>query len=173
MQYKLTELQPPYELSTTQVWSMNDNGEVVGGVSSWDPSDPDPDGGGRAVIWDKNGYPTVLDHSAIGSIAYGINDAGVAVGTRPCFWIADPHAVVWHDGIETDLASQLGAARSVAADANNSGLLVGSCGDSTDASIAFMYESSNGSVTFIDTGPGHNSSAYAVNEQGHVAGIME
>ena len=91
-------------------WGNNDRGQIVGSVGS-------PDGGSTqyAALW-QNGKLTSFKPlpGDVGAIASGINNRGQMVGST---WDSNfnwAHAVIWRDGVMTDL-NTLFASRSLVA----------------------------------------------------------
>lgn len=106
--------------SGTSLYGINDEGAMVG---QYDPAG----GGGWVSFVDENGVLTTLPGL---SIANGINDEGVIVGSIGC--CASQQAVVYENGVYTTLAMPGSAIRSGATGINDAGQIVGFYATSDD-----------------------------------------
>ena len=115
-----------------------------------------------------NGELTTFQNlpGAAGGAIYGVNNAGVAVGTA----IANNRniaAVVFQNGAPTPLPS-LGVAGGVAYDINNAGQIVGSSRTPQDLGRACLWQ--NGQAIDLGTLGGSTSEAVAINDLGMIVG---
>jgi len=95
-------------------WGNNDRGQIVGSVGS-------PDGGSTqyAALW-QNGKLTSFKPlpGDLGAIASGINNRGQMVGSTWDSKFDWAHAVIWQDGVMTDLNTLFASSKLVATMAN-------------------------------------------------------
>jgi probable HAF family extracellular repeat protein len=95
-------------------WGNNDRGQIVGSVGS-------PDGGSTqyAALW-QNGRLTSFKPlpGDVGAIASGINNRGQMVGSTWNSKFDWAHAVIWQDGVMTDLNTMFASSTLVATMAN-------------------------------------------------------
>ena len=147
--------------------AINNNGQAAGGsckfVGFFQPTI-------SAFFWSSG----VITDLGVSGTAYGLNDAGEAVGGsgNPDFE-ASGTAFVWRDGSVTNLGAVLGGSFSRAFDINNNGQVVGLRGMSpaSDRWGSFLYDSRSGSVIDLGAlGGTFRSTATAVNDAGQVAG---
>jgi probable HAF family extracellular repeat protein len=158
----------------SQLYAINDSGVAAGTQGT--PMPPAQGGfyPGRAVTVSAGGTPTLIDNRATpaSSIAYGINDAGVAVGWMTSQPDAPRHAFrSTGSGLE-DLGT-LGGTNSVANDINASGVIVGNAELSSGVTHAFYYsdETMIDLNSLVPAGSGWELlSANAVNNRGEVVG---
>ena len=125
-------------------------------------------GGNRAVIWNAppSSGPIFLDST--GSTAYGVNDAGFAVGLRsglPVIWAPDGN----NGYVATNIGLLPDQEFGLAQDINNDGIVVGynavSADDSTLAFLAFL-RLTNGTVIELAPAEGDTDSiAFAVSNE--------
>lgn len=163
---------PGYENATyIRAMGINDGGQVVGHLS--------PDG--RAVRWDANGEPTLLDGAAPGSYgtgANGINNLGQAVGEDyGAMPDGDVGAIRWEaDGSAASLGEVLGQTtiRSIAYNINDAGQAVGYARllegfDRVDRAVRWEAD---GSATLLGNAPGQAgySLAVGINNAGEAVG---
>lgn len=96
------------------------------------------------------------------SRAHGINEAGLIVGASdiPVAFESESHAVLWQDGILTDLG--LGAAHAI----NDAGWIVG-----TGPGGATLWR--NGVATILGTLGGSRASATGINNSGWIVGTSQ
>lgn len=123
---------------------MNDGGQVVG----YDQ---------RGTLWSTN---SVIDLG--NALAQGINDAGDIVGFR--FAAAGPSAVVWHNGVLTDL-ERYSAAYSI----NGAGDIVGESRSATGQYQATLWNA-QGKSLLGTLGDGEHSVAFDINERDQAVG---
>jgi probable HAF family extracellular repeat protein len=109
------------------------------------------------------------------SVAVGINDNGDVVGASGTCGIPDTgalgvHAVVWRNGLVSNLGGLGGVMNNVAFAINNAGQIVGESDPAGDATTyAVLWQ--NGAMTNLGTLPGDVlSSASDINAQGQVVG---
>jgi len=135
---------------------------------------------GEAMMWASNGTPLNLN-GLIGcgrSVAAGVNDAGVVVGTFSCL---DPDGLethdasfAFHDGVLTQIGD-FGKDTTYINGINNAGQLVGTFGAKPD-SLPKPYHASiwqGGERIDLGTLGGPRSSGWAINAKGHVIGQSE
>jgi len=97
---------------------------------------------------------------------YAINDAGQVTG-----WFASggQHAVLYDNGIATDLGTLPGGTYSYGYSINNSGQVVGLANNASGQSRAVLW--SNGAIVDLGTLPGHTYSvARDINDAGQIVG---
>ena len=102
---------------------------------------------GRAFVWSAGGQMRALGELPGGgwSIAYDINDAGVAVGTGGASGTATPHAVLWLGGTAYDLNSLVdgvpaGVVLTEARGINRSGQVVATGVNADNVSKAYFLD---------------------------------
>jgi YD repeat-containing protein len=146
---------------------INDAGTIIGQSS-------DADGEFHAVRWDSHGHITELGSpDGQGSSPIRINSRGVVIGDMSDGGGTE-HAVRWDArGRFTDLGTLPGGTFSQAAALNDSGEVVGMAETAADANgnmegHAVRWDS-HGHITDLGT-PGIGSQAYAINNEGMVAG---
>lgn len=147
---------------------INNRGQVAGAAESATLVPPCVQGLATPVVWEK-GVPQELPMfpGDLAGVALAINDEGQSAGfTASC---TDGHALLWRNGIATDLGN-LGGTFGVANAINNQGKVVGNSnlrGDTT--SHAFLWE--HGTITDLGTLPGDiGSVALGINNKGQVVG---
>ncbi len=129
------------------------------------------------MVW-ENGTPTPLPDLGVEglSLAWAINDQGQIVGEvlRPDG--ATDHAVLWQNGMITDLKTLPGDFGSLASGISSDGkVVVGSTWDSSfNWSHAFIYQ--NGVMTDLNTLLPASSNLYAtmgnkINDRGQISGM--
>jgi probable HAF family extracellular repeat protein len=167
--------------NNSQVFGINRRGQVVGTAenSTQNPNCIPPQVlDSEAVIWgpkkvEIQELPPLPGDSDAAAVA--INDRGQAAGGSspicgPLSPAGSAHAVLWQDGVVTDLGSFGGVMSNVALAINNRGQVVGASdlpGDTT--SHAFLSE--NGAMTDLGTLPGDFLSvAWGINDEGQVVG---
>jgi hypothetical protein len=159
----------PLDASEGMAFSVNDAGQVVGYTQNFLTRLPRPDGA-HAVMWTQGGTPTTLGMlpGDTQSVAYGINQAGVAVGysqseTGPAT------AVSFSGGQVTSLGKLSGDTDSEAFAVNAAGDAVGySAGPDQFHAAAFCP---GGSVLDLGVGAGDtHSEALAINTAGVAVG---
>ena len=116
---------------------------------------------------------TVRDLGTLGgssSHAYGINSAGVIVGTSSMASTTGRRAFVWKSGRMTALSSLAGG-RSEAFAVNDDGVIVGASTMKSGARRAVRWK--DGKILNLGTLGGRNSEARAINEFGAIVGWSE
>jgi len=154
-------------------YGLNATGDVVGYAF---PSS----GAFQGFLW-KNGVMSNLGHLAdpyyVGtphSVATAVNDSDHAVGwsehTYTANGIAYNRAVLWQNGVITDLGTLPNYLLSVANAINSSGQIVGRVGTSTSGGgdRAILWQS--GALIDLGTLGGTASTAYAINDAGQIVG---
>ena len=141
-------------------FGINNNGQVVGDSYSYYGLDGMNT---NAALW-QNGNMTILSNYF--SEAFDINDKGQIVG---CSYFAngDSHAVLWQNGVMTDLGT-LGGFNSEARAINNKGQIVGFSRMPNNDTHAFIWQ--NGVMTDLGTLGGPDSQAYDINDNGLIVG---
>lgn len=149
------------------VWDVSDSGLAVGHVSSYPWA--------RACIWDQGPQylsPLGQDNSA----AYGVNNAGVIVGSSERTDDQFLHACRWVDGSPAELPVTSEATNSKALAINDEGVSVGSwntwpAGSSSNVNYHACTWDSSGQ--FVDLSlPGERASeAVSINRSGQIAGM--
>jgi probable HAF family extracellular repeat protein len=154
--YSVIDLGTFNNVQSAQAFDVNDAGQVVGVA-----------GGNRAFIW-QNGSKTDLGSLPGGTsaAASGINEASQIVGYSA---VTTPptgrHAVMWSNGVITDLTPDLPANQEANATAiNEAGQVVGQISYST----AFLWQ--GGSRTPLGDLGGGASAATDINDSGVVVG---
>jgi probable HAF family extracellular repeat protein len=146
---------------SARVHAINLSGQVVG--ASGHPHGADT----HAFFWQKSGGIRDLGTLAGGdySIAFGINDSGIVVGTSNTS--TSMHAFTWTSatGLK-DLGTLPGANSSSAFAINNNGQIAGSSG--THAALW-----SGGTIQDLGTLGGPTSEAHGVNNNGAVVGVSD
>jgi probable HAF family extracellular repeat protein len=110
---------------------INDAGQVVG-ASTTAPGQQLYGPGTHAFLWD-DGVMTDLGTLGEGEISFAnaINDAGQIVGSsttspdQPTIYGDGTHAVIWYDGVATDLGAFEAGGFSTAVDINEAGTVIG------------------------------------------------
>jgi probable HAF family extracellular repeat protein len=155
--------------SSSQAFGINNLGEVVGGSTN-------SSGITEAFLW-QNGSMTTLGalpgvvlqkyHSDLSS-ADAINDTGEIVGWSTTAASAQ-HAVLWQNGVISDLGVLSGGSNSTASAINKNGLIVG--GSDTAQGDYHAVQWLNGIISDLGTLAGFaNSRAEAVNASGIIVG---
>jgi probable HAF family extracellular repeat protein len=136
-------------------WDINDAGSVCGAARQDDPPSTQ-----KAFLW-TGGTPTDLgDLGGNASVAYGMNDAGMIVGTAR-FTDTQLRAFVFEGSTMTDLS---GAAGGAAYAVNEDGLIVGTMGGE-----AFMSDGTT-STSLGSLGDPASGTAWGVNDIGIIVG---
>jgi probable HAF family extracellular repeat protein len=141
--------------ANTYATAINNSGDVVGSSN-----------GNGFVVRNGNVEDLVLPDGMNWSAAYGINDAGTAVGDGR---LANGtfHALVWNpDGTVVSLGT-LGGNNSQAMDVNNGGKVVGFA--SLGSGYQHAFSAINGTMTDLGT-LGGSSYAYGINSSGEIVG---
>jgi probable HAF family extracellular repeat protein len=158
-QYSLIELEAPAMADYTIALGINDNGQVVGGIST-QPGSEDP------ALWNGT-TATMLDLAGgISGAALAINNAGVMVGVTYTM-LPDggyvPHATLWNGGVATVLPT-LGGTEGGAVAINQLGQIVGSTSDSGGWQRGAIWDG----ATLTDLG---HAMARDINNVGQVLGF--
>jgi probable HAF family extracellular repeat protein len=169
-----------------QALAVNDHGLIVGDSNVAGPFEVGP---AQAVEWAPNGQTRILgtiqnrpctieDLVCDQSIAYGVNDEGVVVGSSNAQDGTVTHAFVYQPTTRTmtDIGTLPGGSNSVAYGIDDAGLVVGTSevGGTPTTSHAFTYDVATKVMTDLGTLPGgSNSSAVAINEHGLIAGSSD
>lgn len=144
--------------SSTNNWAIgvNDSGVAIGMTASSAAKTSDGSAYANAipVIW-TNGAPTQL---AAAGRAYGINNAGIAVGSSGTIGAVNQRAVIYDTNALTSstigATADNGALMTTAWSINNSGLIAGTGRLATDdgnLAVALVYDSISGTMTQIAT----------------------
>ncbi|MBL8177866.1 MAG: hypothetical protein JNK48_24520 [Bryobacterales bacterium] len=143
--------------------AINANG-VVAGISTL------PSSTGHAVSWNGATLTDVTPTHPNRSDAYGINDAGIAVGiadVNPNF--SADMAFYWN-GTSMNFFDSLNAVRSYAWDINNNGLTVGTLQDPFNTFSGVVWNTLTGSPVALPVQTGNFTEALAINDAGVMAG---
>lgn len=136
----------------------------------------------RAVIWQPDGtmqeLPPLPGDST--SAATAINDRGQVVGISGACGIAvgsvsAAHAVIWNNGIPTDLGNIGGNAWNTPAAINNQGVVVGFANRAPGTARtfqAFIWTSATGMQPLPVPATTIRSEALGINDKGQVAGLL-
>ena len=149
---------------------VNNRGQVAGTAENDVPLPPCLQNQGLAlpVIWENSAVlPLPLFPGDQAGVALAINDNGRSVGfSASC---TDAHALIWQDGMATDLGG-LGGTSSIANAINNQNQVVGQSNLAGDTIFhAFLWQ--DGVMTDLGTLPGHFLSvAFGVNSKGQIVG---
>ncbi len=159
MNYNIIPLTGP---SGSQAYGLNSNGDA-GGIS-FEPAS------NEGALWYWNGSETFL---AADSYLYSLNDFGAAVGIGGTGNGPTEFALFFQGGATSDLSGVVGKG-SACTDINNSGLACGGTwfGSGTKHR-AFIYDTGNASVVWIDPIYGNSAGGSAINENGDVVGTSE
>jgi probable HAF family extracellular repeat protein len=131
------------------------------------PSAAPVDGTASAVTYLVKDLGTL---GGTGSHAYGINSAGVVVGTSGVAGSTKPRGFVWRSGTMTALSALAGGASEAFA-INDDGVIVGASTTAGGARRAVRWQ--NGKIRSLGTLGGRNSEARAINEYGVIVGWSE
>jgi len=137
----------------------------------------------RAVMWDRNNNPhelPPLPGKGSTSAATAINDVGQAVGISGTCFVAvgsfsAAHAVIWVDGVPSEIPNFGGVAWNTPTAINNQGLVAGFSdfpGDGSGAPNfhAFLWTGSGPLIDLKTLGSDPFSAAFGLNEKGQVVG---
>jgi len=159
--YSITALPGLPGATYSEAYGINNRGHIVG--TSCAPEC-------RAVLWTEG---TVIPLDATGPFAEArdINSRGQIVGWGVTA-SGELHAMLWDDGIVTDLGT-LGGTFSSANAINNRGQIVGSSDTATGEQHAVLWE--DGAIVDLGTLPGTGfipgSIAWDINNRGQVVGV--
>jgi probable HAF family extracellular repeat protein len=125
-------------------WVINAKGQIAG-------SSLGDDNNLHAVFWDGSSLRPLAPNAGF-TIAYGLNNNGVAVGVRD---LSGAHPVVFEKGEARDLGSLGGRDGGIAFAINDSGRIVGRASTATGASHAFTYDLPSGPMRDVSPDAGH------------------
>jgi probable HAF family extracellular repeat protein len=164
----VTTLTPP-GATRTQAGFLNARGEVVGTYRDANPLPQTRHG----FIWRKGVFTTfdvTGSEPPLGTVAFGINDAGEVVGN----YVTDDgvrHGFVGSDGVYTTLDPP-GAILTIAEGINNSGKIVGLYLDADSNQHGFGL-STKGVYTTIDVPGSVATGVFSINAQGQIVGSYD
>jgi probable HAF family extracellular repeat protein len=151
---------PDYPLSSAA--AINERGQIVGTATDGFRS--------RAILWDGGAITDLTPPGWAWCVASDINNRGDIVGVcaRPA---SDNLAVLWRDGVLTELGVLPGSNESAAAGINDAGVVIGSLRTtSEDRSTAFRWV--DGAMTALPVPPGTTSTqAFEINAAGTIVGM--
>lgn len=153
----------------TQAYGINNSGQMVGAAPA--PSGYDS----HAILWSNGVGADLGTLGGSGSVAMGINDSGQVVGWARAngeigqgghaFIYSQDAQGVW--GMSNVIGVPL-STNSLAYAINNSGQIAGAV---TGYGTSEAFVASNGSVTYLGTFGGNQSSAFDINSSGQVVGM--
>jgi probable HAF family extracellular repeat protein len=140
----------------------------------------------KPVVWFQDSIQPLSTGSDVEGVAFSINDLGQVVGTSgSCapfnpiwlFNLAPVHALLWQNGLATDLGNLGGVLNNMAHDINNLGQVVGGSdlvGDQT--SHAFLWTSETRKMKDLGTvedkiDKDSYSVGLGINDQGQIVGV--
>lgn len=159
----------PVVATYLHVVDVNDRGQVVGNTSS---AGPEP---GYGFLWDVDGAVLRIGGPDESITAAGINAHGVVAGTRDRY--SRSRAVIWRDGVVTDLGALGAGAVSVSDEdaINDRGEVVGvSFVGTPDAGVlarGFVWR--DGAMSELPGPPRAHVSARGITESGDVLGSVD
>jgi probable HAF family extracellular repeat protein len=147
---------------TSAAAAINERGQIVGAATDGFRA--------RAVLWDAGAIIDLTPPGWASCTASDINARGDIVGTcaRPA---GSSTAVLWRNGVITELRVLPGSNESAAAAINDAGVVVGSVrSTSEDRSTAFRW--ANGWMVALPVPPGTTSTqAFDINAAGAIVGL--
>jgi len=135
----------------------------------------------KPAVWFGNSIQALPTGSDAEGVAFSINDLGQVVGTTgSCapfnpiwlFNLAPVHALLWQNGVPTDLGSLGGVTNNLAHDINNLGQVVGGSDLTGDAtSHAFLWSPQTRKMKDLGVvGSDFWSVALGINDKGQIVG---
>jgi probable HAF family extracellular repeat protein len=135
----------------------------------------------KPAVWFGNTIQALPTGSDPEGVAFSINDLGQVVGASGncapfnpiwLFNLSPTHALLWQNGVRTDLGSLGGATNNIAHDINNLGQVVGGSDLTGDAtSHAFLWAPQTGKMKDLGVvGADFWSLALGINDKGQIVG---
>lgn len=154
VRYRVIDLGVLPGTSYSAARSINEVGQITG------------NSGTRMFLWDGS----MIDLGTFGAITamgLGINDLGQIVGSKTS--TGSERAILWDNGVVTDLGNLTGCTNAKATAINNVGQAVGQSSNCAHPE-AFRWDEVNGMIGLGLGSPGIASIAYGINNSGSIVG---